>query len=101
MQSDQQPPDQYYSEAFIKSLHGQVVQMKEDLADCRADTKRNTESIERVEKNTSDIVEAFQAVTGGLKVMQGLARFAKYFSYVAGAVAAGLAAWSAIRGIMK
>jgi len=101
MQDEQQPPDQYYSEAFIKSLHGQFVQMKGDLAECMESTKRNAESIERVEKNTSDIVEAFQAVTGGLKVMQGLAKFAKYFSYIAGAVAAGLAAWSAIKGMWK
>src|SRR5690606_18205167 len=61
MHNEQQPPDQYYSEAFIKSLHGQVVQMKGDLAEARSDlaefkqaTQRNTEAIDRVEKNTRD-----------------------------------------------
>jgi len=93
--------DNYLSEAFIKSLHAQFVEMKGDLADQTAATKRNTESIERVEKNTVDIVEAFQAVTGGLKVLQGLARFAKYFSYVAAAVTAGAAAWGALKGFLK
>lgn len=99
MHDDHQPPDQYYSEAFIKSLHGQVVEMKGNLAECMKDTKRNTESIERVEKNTSDIVDTFQALAGGFKVLQGLGKLAKPLAYIVGLVTAIITAYSAWRGM--
>lgn len=108
MHDDHPPPDQYYSEAFIKSLHGQVVQMKDDLAECRSDladfkqaTQRNTESIDRVEKNTRDIVDTFQALAGGFKVLQGLGRLAKPLAYIVGLVTAVITAYSAWKGMGK
>lgn len=106
MNQDNTPADQYYSEAFIKSLHGQVVQMKDDLAECRSDlaefkqvTQRNTESIDRVEKDTREIVETFRALSGGFKVLQGLGRLAKPLAYIVGLVTAIITAYSAWRGM--
>lgn len=90
--------DKYLSEAFIKSLHAQVCEMKGDLAECTQATKRNTVAIEQVQTNTQDIVDTFQALAGGFKVLQGLGRLAKPLACIIGLVTAVITAYSAWKG---
>jgi hypothetical protein len=94
-----EPHDQYLSEAFIKSLHAQFVEMKGDLSECTQATKRNTAAIEQVQSNTQDIVDTFQALAGGFRVLSGLGKLAKPLVYIVGLVTAVITAYSAWRGI--
>ncbi|MFY2569888.1 hypothetical protein [Achromobacter ruhlandii] len=68
--------DEHLSDAFVKSLHACVVQMEQDMAHNAEATARNTSSIETIRQNTHDIVNTFQALAGGVKVLQGLGRVA-------------------------
>lgn len=91
--------DEHLSDAFIKSLHARVVQMEQDMAHNAEATARNTDSIETIRQNTQDIVDTFQALSGGFKVLQGLGRLAKPLAYIVGFVTAVITAYSAWRGI--
>lgn len=62
-------------------------------------TARNTDSIETIRQNTQDIVDTFQALAGGFKVLQGLGRLARPLAYIVGLVTAVITAYSAWRGI--
>ena len=55
----------------------------------------NTLLTKTIQKNTDDIVEAWNAIAGGLKVLGWLARAAKYLTYALGLVAA---AYAVLRG---
>ncbi|CAB3843525.1 hypothetical protein LN047_17260 [Achromobacter sp. JD417] len=74
--------EEHLSDAFIKSLHARVVQMEQDMASSAEATARNTSSIETIRQNTQDIVDTFQALSGGFKVLQGLGKVAKPLSIV-------------------
>ncbi|WP_063584235.1 hypothetical protein [Achromobacter ruhlandii] len=91
--------DEHLSDAFIKSLHARVVQIEADMAANTQATARNTESIETIRQNTQDIVDTFQALAGGFKVLQGLGRLARPLAYIVGLVTAVITAYSAWRGI--
>jgi len=91
--------DEYLSDAFLKSLHARVVKMEQDVENTTAATARNTESIETIRQNTQDIVDTFQALAGGFKVLQGLGRLAKPLAYIVGLGTAIITAYSAWRGI--
>jgi hypothetical protein len=94
--------DEYLSEAFIKSLHAQVVSMKDDIASTAAGTRENTEAIKRIAEDTRGIVEMFSALEGGFKVLSGIGRLAKPIFYIASATGAILGVWAAIKaGFMK
>lgn len=93
--------DEHLSDAFIKSLHARVVQMEQDMAHNAEATARNTESIEQIRRNTQDIVDTFQALAGGFRVLQGLGRLAKPLAYIVGLVTACITAYSAWRGVGK
>jgi len=96
-----QDSDKYLSEAFIKSLHAQVVEMKGDMQTFSEATQRNADAIQQIEKNTSDVVELFRSLEGGFKVLQGIGKLAKPLAYIAMAISAGVGAWAAVRGILK
>jgi len=88
------PPD-----AFIKSLRDRVVQMEQEMAQAAEATARNTASIETIRQNTQDIVDTFQALAGGFKVLQGLGKVARPLAYLVGLGTAIITAYSAWRGI--
>lgn len=90
--------DEYLSEAFIKSLHARVVSMEGSLQENTAATQRNAEAIEGVRSNTQDIVDTFQALSGGFRVLQGLGRLAKPLAYIVGLMTAIITAYSAWKG---
>ncbi len=91
--------DEHLTDAFVKSLHARVVQIEADMAANTQATARNTESIETIRQNTQDIVDTFQALAGGFKVLQGLGRLARPLAYIVGLVTAVITAYSAWRGI--
>ncbi|SIT00182.1 hypothetical protein [Achromobacter sp. MFA1 R4] len=91
--------DEHLSDAFIRSLYARVVQMEKDTTSNAEATARNTASIEAIRQNTQDIVDTFQALSGGFKVLQGLGRVAKPLAYVVGLGTAIITAYSAWRGI--
>ncbi|MNT76515.1 hypothetical protein D3C72_2155290 [compost metagenome] len=66
-----------------------------------AELKRNSETTSRVEANTADIVEAFQAAAGAFKALNWIGKIARPVGYVAAAVSGIVAAWSGVKGIWK
>lgn len=56
----------------------------------------NIEVTTRIDQNTAAIVEAWQALSGGLKVLGWLGTVARYVAYFAGAVSAIGGAYYAI-----
>ena len=64
-------------------------------------TARDTDSIATTSQKTQDIVDAFPALAGGLKVLQGLGRLARPIGYISTAIAAWRAAVAAVMGIWR
>ncbi|KAA5926349.1 hypothetical protein F1536_12410 [Achromobacter xylosoxidans] len=105
--------DPHLTDAAVKSIHGRVTaaelsleQMAARLGKIETDmrtnataTAKNTDSIEQIRQNTQDIIDTFQALAGGFKVLQGLGRLAKPLAYIVGLVTAVITAYSAWRGI--
>lgn len=59
--------------------------------------KSNMAKIDRIERNTNGLVETFDALSGGFKVLQGIGRFAKPIGYIAAAIGAVVGAYKAIK----
>ena len=72
----------------------EFLQLKSRLDDACRD-------VQQIKRDTGEIVEAFQALSGGFKVLQGLGKLARPIGYIAAAVAAVAGAWATIRGIGK
>ena len=67
----------------LTEIHARVSAL-EDKVDA------NTALTEEIHTNTAGMVEAWKAMEGGLKVLATLARVAKWFTVIIGAVTAGL-----------
>lgn len=65
----------------IASLSTRVASLEEGL-------KANTEITKKIEQNTAPMLEAWQAIVGGLKVLGFLAKLAKWASWIAAGAAA-------------
>lgn len=63
------------------SLNDRVGALEEGL-------KANTEITKKIEQNTAGIVEAWNAIVGGLQVLGFLAKLAKWASWIAAGAAA-------------
>lgn len=57
------------------------------------DLQTNTEATKRVEENTAELVDAFKAVRGGMRVLGWLGTAAKWLTSIAAAGAVVWAAW--------
>lgn len=98
--------DPNLTDAFVKSTHARLAMFEDRMEKIERDmqtntvaTAKNTDSIEQIRQNTQDIVDTFQALAGGFKVLQGLGRLAKPLAYIVGFVTAVITAYSAWRGI--
>lgn len=63
--------------------------------------KTNMAKIDRIERNTKDIVDTFAALSGGFKVLQGIGRFAKPVGYIAAALTGCLAMWHSVKDLFR
>ncbi|MBB2918188.1 hypothetical protein [Cupriavidus alkaliphilus] len=81
----------HVSREEFEQLVGEVKALKESVAE-------NTECTRRTEANTQGLVELFDALSGGFKVIAWLGRAAKPIGYIAGALAAVIGLWTAIKG---
>jgi hypothetical protein len=64
--------------------------IEEGLAD-------NTAATNRIEANTSDLIEAFANLKGAFKVLNWIGKFARPVGYIAAAVAAVISLWTAFK----
>lgn len=58
----------------------------------------STAALKRVECSTNDLVEFFSAAQGAFKVLNWIGKLARPLGYIAMAVGAVAAAWTAIKG---
>lgn len=82
------------SKADVDALTSRVQQIELGL-------QTNNAATHRIETNTKDLVEMFQAMSGAFTVLRGIGRLARPIGYIAGAVAAVLGAWAALKGLVK
>lgn len=80
----------------FKKLFAEVSQLKKDQLALSTKIDQNTATMLDIKKNTEDIVEAWDAITGGLKVLGFLGTCAKYVTYFAAAIGATGGAWYAL-----
>lgn len=78
----------------IRLLADDVTALKEKQATLEAQIAENTEVTKRVEQNTKGVVDAFNAAVGGLRVLEFLARLAKWASYI---LAGATALWALVK----
>lgn len=58
----------------------------------------STAALKRVESNTNDLVDVLAAAQGAFKVLNWIGKLARPLGYIAMAVGAIAAAWTAIKG---
>ncbi len=75
----------------INQLHHRVTTLEENL-------KINTESTQRIEANTSELVKAFDNLQGALKVLNWVGSLAKPMGYIVALVASVWAFIAAVKG---
>lgn len=70
-----------------------------DRMDCiERNLKTNTEATERVEANTAEMLEFFNAMKGAFKVLNWIGKAARPVGVIALAVGAIASAWAALKG---
>lgn len=57
----------------------------------------NTEATKRIESNTSELIDAFESLKSAFKVLNWIGKIAKPVGYMAGAVAAVIGMWTALK----
>lgn len=93
---DAETPDRRVDDPRFKKLFFEVGQLKSQHQETIKKLDLNTQATLDVKKNTEDIVTAWAAISGGLKVLGWLGTCAKYFAYFAGAISATAGAWYAL-----
>ena len=93
MTDDQATPDRRgedpkFSE-ITKRIDGLVVQHTVLMAAVES----NTVITKKIETSTAGLVEAWDAISGGLKVLNFLGKVAKWVTYIAGMLTAVYTAW--------
>ncbi|MBI3983830.1 hypothetical protein HY346_00860 [Candidatus Microgenomates bacterium] len=96
MPSKRPLPERRQDSPRLVALEGRCTSIEARCTTIEEKLDKNTAATERVEKNTSEIVGAWKALSGGLKVLGWLGIVAKYMAYVLGAVSAAGGAWYAI-----
>ncbi len=90
------PPERRRSDRQIRMLFSEVGEMKSRHEALVDKVDQNTAATLRVEKNTAEIVDAWKALSGGLKVLGWLGKVAKYTAYFLGLIGAAGSAWYAL-----
>lgn len=80
----------------FKKLFLEVDVLKKQHALMNAKIDLNTQATLETRKNTAEIVVAWQAIAGGIKVLGWLGVIARWLAYIAGAITAISAAWYAV-----
>lgn len=83
-------PNRRSRDTQLESLQARVVQLESSLA-------ANTLTTLRIDANTSEIVEVFKAVKGGLKVLEALGRIVKVFLWMGALGTAISASWESVK----
>ena len=74
--------------------HGeQLGQVQKGLAQLEESTEKNTQAIERMSSETSELLEMFKSFKGAFRVLEYVGKLAKPIAAIVGLVAAGLALW--------
>lgn len=87
------------SDGRMNSLATQITTLAGQHRALVLEVQANTTITERIDKSTAGLVEAWAAISGGLKVLNWLGKAAKWVTYIAGAItAAGGVYWMAVHG---
>jgi len=85
---DQITPDEFHA------LAARVDKLEQHM-------KTNMVKIDHIDRNTKSLVETFEALGGGFKVLQGIGRLAKPISYITAALVGMVAVWNAFKGFIR
>ncbi len=81
------------SDTQIQGLKSRIDALAAGHATIVEEVKKNTEITERIATSTAGLVDAWNAISGGLKVLNFLGKVAKWVTYIAGMFTAVYAAW--------
>ncbi|MGE8454647.1 MAG: hypothetical protein ACN6OP_29355 [Pseudomonadales bacterium] len=83
--------DNHISREAFDALVGRVSALEESMTE-------NTETTKRVEVNTEGLVEMFNALSGGFKVLVWIGKAARPIGYIAACAAGVVGLWTALKG---
>lgn len=83
-------PERRAEDPRLISIHHRIDGLETEV-------KSNTAITKRIDEATSGLVEMWVAAAGAFKVLGWLAKIARWFTIVAGALSAGVGVWYAFR----
>jgi hypothetical protein len=88
-------------ESDFGSLEDEVARLSSRVSSMEEDLKDNTAATTRVEKNTEDLVAAFEALKGAFKVLEIIGKVGKPVLIIAGIPAAVAAIWALAKKLLN
>jgi hypothetical protein len=85
------------TEAKFVQIEAQLADGKERMNNMQASLDINTATTNRVEANTAELVAAFGALQGAMRVLEMIGRLAKPVAAIVGLVAACAGVWTALK----
>ena len=89
-------PSRRAVDPHLTAIRERVASLEDGQLDLSVRLEANTVLTKDVQKNTAAIVEAWSALSGGLKVLGVLGTIGRYVAYIAAAVSAIAGAWTVI-----
>lgn len=86
-------PERRSNDAQFNSLAKRIAGLEVGHSELKTAIHDNTELTKSIERNTSGLIEAWEALSGGLKVLNLLGKCAKWVTIVVGMVTALWTAW--------
>ena len=81
----------------IKTIVSDVDTLKKDVKKLQDGLDANTIMTQKIEKNTSDVVEFFTAMTGAFKVFNVIGSLAKPLAWIIAAIGSLAVSWSHVK----
>lgn len=86
---------------LLESINERFDRGDKRMASLEEGLRANTAITRRIDDNTREMVEAFAAMQGAMKVLGWIGKAARPLGWIAAAAAAGFSFWSAMKGHIK
>ena len=81
------------SDTKLEEMSTRITGLETSHTEMKQAISENTTITKQIADSTSGLVEAWAAISGGLKVLNFLGKVAKWVTYIAGMIAAVYTAW--------
>lgn len=94
-------PDRRAEDPKLTAITARIDDLAQQHQTIAVAVAENTVITKKIEASTSGLVEAWEAISGGLKVLNFLGKCAKWIALIATAITAGYSAFYAVTHGMK